>query len=338
MRIVRIIVCLMLLSASAEMYGQTKKVVRQQQSKPKTVTNNNRSTNNNKGTKSGVLIVDRKPETGSPVDISYRNGQKEMQIVAPVWRGQVIKGQAKDKFILRQASCTGLSSDLEKKLWKEFANWDDHKDYRIPKDGQKSDRVNNRDISKFPSTYNGRTLRYIDFYDNSTIAYYANNSRKYLNEDYMMVTDNNNQFYKLNFSAFSKAPYTKPGEEDFIIQDISCAHLIGDILYVQHGHNTYAYSSGGKNAYISAINLKYNKVLWTTEPLTCNCNFIIVDNTIICGYGFSAEPDYLYLVDIETGQRRQTLKVASGPSKIVKKGNQIHVLTYSEYYVFDIVR
>ena len=316
----------LLLLVMTPAWGQTKVVKRAGKA-------SGQSTN---GTKSGVIMVDRKTETGTPLDASYRNGQKEIQIPSPVWRGQVFKGQAKDKFKLRQVSSVSYGGNL--KEWMKNNNLsDDHQSYSIPKGSPKSDKVNNRDISKFPSTYNGRTLRYFDFYDNCTIAYYANNNWKYPTEDYIMVIDNKNQMYKLNFSTFSKAPYTKPGDEDFVMQEVSNAHIIGDILYIHHGHNTYAYSSGGKNAYISAIDLKYGKVLWTSAPLTSNCNFIIVDNTIICGYGFSAEPDYLYLVDISTGQRRQTLKVASGPDKIIKKGNQIHVLTYDHYYVYDIV-
>ncbi len=329
------IACLLILFVATTAYGQTKKVVRQvskpvaQKVTPKKAPASKSNT--------GVLMVDRKPETGIPLDDSYRTGQKEMRVASPVWRGQVFKGQPKDHFKLKQSSCTELPGDKKDKLLAVFKNAYDFKSYRIPKGKAVSSKVNNVDVSRFPSTYNGRILHSFNFYDNCTIAYYVNTSRKYQSTDYIMVVDKKNQMYILNFSAFSKAPYTNPGDEDFVIQDVSNAHLVGDILYVHHGHDTYAYSSGGKNAYISAIDLKYNKVLWTSAPLTCNSNFIIVGNTIICGYGFSAEPDYVYLVDMATGQRRQTLKVASGPSNIVKKGNQIHVLTYGEYYVFDIV-
>ena len=310
--------------------GQTKEVRRAQKQGA-----SNTSAKPSHAAKTGVKMVDRKAETGKPLDDSYSNGQKEMRIPSPTWGGIVFKGQPKDKFKLRQISGVANNSDMNE--WMKSNNLtNDHKSRSLSKGVWKGDNVGNKDVSRFPTTYQGRTLRYCDFYENCTVAYYANDSRKYREVDYIMLTDNRNRMYKLDFSAFSKAPYTKPGDEDFIIQQVSNAHIDGDILYIQHGHGTYAYSSGGKNAYISAIDLRYNKILWTTAPLTCNSNFIIVDNTIICGYGFSAEPDYLYLVDIATGQRRQTLKVATGPDKILKRGNQIHVLTYDHSYVYEI--
>ena len=96
-----------------------------------------------------------------------------------------------------------------------------------------------------------------------------------------------------------------------------------NILYF-YAYSTNAKSSYGKNVYISAIDLKSFKVIWTTKPLSCNSTFTLADNSIICGYGFSAESDYLFAFDKKTGARKQTLKLDKGPSYIVKD-NKIFV-------------
>lgn len=51
-------------------------------------------------------------------------------------------------------------------------------------------------------------------------------------------------------------------------------------------------------AYITALDKITGKVLWRTKPLISNAaNFEIIEDTLIAGYGFTAEPDYLYLLD-----------------------------------------
>ena len=70
--------------------------------------------------------------------------------------------------------------------------------------------------------------------------------------------------------------------------------LEGDVLYVSHAHSTYAKSSKGYNAYISAIDLKTGQLLWHSQPLVSNAyDFLVKGDAIIAGYGFTAENDYL---------------------------------------------
>ena len=76
------------------------------------------------------------------------------------------------------------------------------------------------------------------------------------------------------------------------------------------------------------------KQLWTTLPLTCNSSFDITGNSIVCGYGFTDEPDFVYVVDKTTGKRKQTIKVLNGPDDIVVKGKRVYVRTYSYDYLF----
>ena len=206
--------------------------------------------------------------------------------------------------------------------------------------GYKSDLPENQEKKGlFPNTIFGiYHIIYAEEYKDYWAVYYAERDG-YVGVKALSLYDKRlNNIATIDFSAFNYAPRIKEGDEDYVFQTISQAHLVGDILYIQHGHNTYASSSYNQNAYISAINITNGNILWTTKPLTCNSTFVILDNCILCGYGFTAEPDYLYVLDINTGARLKQYKVAKAPEILIVKDNLLYVRTYNKDYVFQILR
>ncbi len=147
------------------------------------------------------------------------------------------------------------------------------------------------------------------------------------------ITDDGQQtlYGAYNFDNFQYPPKARSGA-DHTLQYIK---IEGNIMYVAHTGNGYAKAFQGQTGYISAIDMRTNEILWTTEPLTCNSSFEIVGNSIICGYGFSDEPDYLFVVDKYSGQRVQKIFLKKGPQYVVVKGNRVYVRTYSYDYVFS---
>ena len=130
------------------------------------------------------------------------------------------------------------------------------------------------------------------------------------------------------------APYPK---DSLIRMRSGWAELRGQVLYVAHGHNTYAETSHGRNAYLSAIDTRDGELIWRSEPLVSNAHtFLIIDDVVITGYGFTAEPDYLFLLDRHTGKILGKTKVKSGPEYILLKEDRIHVRTYDHDYVFEL--
>ena len=82
-------------------------------------------------------------------------------------------------------------------------------------------------------------------------------------------------------------------------QFINWVQVVDNTLYASIGHNGYSSEEPWSN-YMVAIDMKTKKLLWRSEPNVSNFNnFKIVDDTIICGYGFTEEPDYLYLFIME---------------------------------------
>lgn len=126
-------------------------------------------------------------------------------------------------------------------------------------------------------------------------------------------------------------------EREFTEQRVGWAVVRDGVLFISHGHRTYAKSSGGKNAYISAIDLEDGALLWQSEPLVANAaNFLAEKGWIITGYGFTAEPDHLFILDATTGKTAETLELRKGPSYILRRDNLVHVRTYDTDYVFAI--
>ncbi len=142
----------------------------------------------------------------------------------------------------------------------------------------------------------------------------------------------------LNLCDFMYPPEYAAEDQDFVKEYIHYVHSEDGVLFVSMGHNTYA-SSASQNAYVMAFNIESGELLWKSTPLVSNAgNFAVLEDAIICGYGFTDEPDYLYILDKTTGAVQGEIKVKSGPDYIVEKDGKLYVRTYNMDYVFDIVR
>lgn len=143
-------------------------------------------------------------------------------------------------------------------------------------------------------------------------------------------------------SAFDFATYLQPprfakGERAFVDEGLQWADVEDGVLYVSSFHRTYAASSGGLNGYLTALDLKIGRLLWRSRPLVCNAStFLVRSNVILTGYGFTREPDYLYLLDRRTGAVLQTVRLRSGPEFLLAKGDRIYVRSYDTDYVFRL--
>ena len=60
----------------------------------------------------------------------------------------------------------------------------------------------------------------------------------------------------------------------------------------------------------------------------CTADFVLLNDTIVSGYGFTAEPDYLYAIDRATGKVQGRLLLPSAPQTIARHGNILTVVTY----------
>jgi len=141
--------------------------------------------------------------------------------------------------------------------------------------------------------------------------------------------------FAFDFHEFMLPPKYLIADRDFVSESVIWAAVKDNVLYVSNGHSTYARSSYGLNAYLTAIDVNSGRLLWRSAPLVSNSsNFLLYQDAIITGYGFSAEPHYLYVVNQKDGRVIQTIKLKKMAEYILNKGDNIFVRTYDTDYVF----
>lgn len=125
---------------------------------------------------------------------------------------------------------------------------------------------------------------------------------------------------------------TYPTDKWYINGNNAC--LRDGIFYGASVTNGYAQPD---TCFMFAYDLEDNKLLWRSADQTYNSmNFIIKDNVIICGYGFTSEDDYLYQRDLHTGEILSSLKLKKQPDLLVYQDHMLYVHTYSYNYTIEI--
>ncbi len=152
------------------------------------------------------------------------------------------------------------------------------------------------------------------------------------------ITVYNKEFDTLVDLDFSE--FVNPTDAQSEFTDVEVHYVYGNadgsIIYVSLGHNTYA-NDQPETAYIVAISMDNYAVLWKTCVQISNANnFVVIDDTIFTGYGFTDEPDYVYAIDRITGNIMEQYKVKTGPSYLYEQDGKLYVRTYDTNYVFEI--
>jgi hypothetical protein len=140
--------------------------------------------------------------------------------------------------------------------------------------------------------------------------------------------------YGFDFAAYGRPPRVRPGNGGLVYEQPQWAEERDGVLYVENAHLTYATASFGQNAYVTAIDLKTRRVRWRSPALVANAfNFLVTPHYVVAGYGFTNEPDYLYVLDRRTGHVLDRLLLPNGPETIRRTGNLLHVRTYDHVVV-----
>jgi len=138
--------------------------------------------------------------------------------------------------------------------------------------------------------------------------------------------------------AIDFATFLRPPSGDWL-EEIRWAREVDGVLYVAHAHLTYASATKRRNAYISAIDLKRKRLIWRSPALVANARtFVVAGDVIVSGYGFTAEPDFLYVLDRRTGRVIERLQVPSAPEIIKLRGTTLHVRTYDRQLMLELRR
>ena len=121
--------------------------------------------------------------------------------------------------------------------------------------------------------------------------------------------------------------------------ELRWAREVGGVLYVANAHRTYGSTTRNRNGYLTALDPRTGRVLWQSRSLVANADsFAVVGDVIVTGYGFTAEPDYLYVLDRGTGRVLARLSLPTGPETITADGTTLSVRTYDHRVVAQLRR
>ncbi|HEX8391669.1 MAG TPA: hypothetical protein VF665_04850 [Longimicrobium sp.] len=117
------------------------------------------------------------------------------------------------------------------------------------------------------------------------------------------------------------------------IQDIRYAD---GRLYFNEACQSYSREAGGACSALVRVDPVRRVVEWRTGPLTSNNVFLVRGPYIIAGYGFTAEPDALVLIDRLTGRVLDRKRLDSAHSYLEFAGDDLVVITTDRVHRFRI--
>lgn len=109
------------------------------------------------------------------------------------------------------------------------------------------------------------------------------------------------------------------------IQDIRYAD---GKLYFNEACQSYAREAGGRCSSLLRVDPLAERVEWRTPPLVSNDVFLLHGPHVIAAYGFTAEPDSLFVLDRESGRILARAGLETAHDYLEVKDGEVWVLTY----------
>lgn len=147
--------------------------------------------------------------------------------------------------------------------------------------------------------------------------------------------DMSRQLYDFDFSDF----LYEDGYEgkDYVDRGIYNCFITDDLLYLNISHRTYS-EDCPVNAFMMCVNINTGEVMWISQPLVSNSDdFARYGDNMITGYGFTAEDDYIYILNRYTGEVTDKIRVKKSPDHFAFVNHDLWVRTYSYDYEFSLI-
>lgn len=132
--------------------------------------------------------------------------------------------------------------------------------------------------------------------------------------------------------------YYAKGYEGVEFADRGVRHcfVTDNYLYLNIDSCTYA-ETCPDNAFMMCIDINTGETVWVSDTLVSNSyNFVRWGDNIITGYGFTAEDDFIYILNRYTGEVTEKIKLKKSPDYFAFVDGDLWVRTYSYDYVFSL--
>lgn len=176
-----------------------------------------------------------------------------------------------------------------------------------------------------PATWNGlHAVRAFDRGGGALILVFGKN---FGSGRYVAVFDSKKRLTSLlDFEAYRVPPTVLQDLPEIANECVQWADERDGVVYVQTSHPTYAATTKGKNAYITAVDAATGAMFWRSAPLVANQDtFAIRGSYIISGYAFTGEPKNLFVLDRSTGKIVSRLPVEKFPRVIMTRDDKVVV-------------
>lgn len=127
--------------------------------------------------------------------------------------------------------------------------------------------------------------------------------------------------------------------KDSLFQRVEWAVVKDGVLYFSECAST-APDKDSQGYYLVAVDINTDKTLWISKPRTVtSSNFLIVDNSIICGLGGSGIPDYIYVLNRYTGVKTREYWIPTAATWFaIGEDNTLYATLYDKHVAFKIVK
>ena len=127
--------------------------------------------------------------------------------------------------------------------------------------------------------------------------------------------------------------------KDSLFQRVEWAVVKDGILYFSECTLT-APDKNSQGNYLVAVDINTDETIWMSKPRTVNSsNFLIVDNSIICGLGGSGIPDYIYVLNRYTGVKTHEYWIPTAASWFaIGEDKNLYVTLYDKHVAFKITK
>ena len=127
--------------------------------------------------------------------------------------------------------------------------------------------------------------------------------------------------------------------KDSLFQRVEWAVVKDGILYFAECAST-APDKDSQGYYLVAVDINTDKTIWISKPRTVNSsNFLIVDNSIICGLGGSGIPDYIYVLNRYTGVKTREYWIPTAATWFaIGEDKNLYVTLYDKHVAFKITK
>ena len=127
--------------------------------------------------------------------------------------------------------------------------------------------------------------------------------------------------------------------KDSLFQRVEWAVVKDGVLYFSECAST-APDKNSQGYYLVAVDINTDETLWISKPRTVNSsNFLIIDNSIVCGVGGSGIPDYIYVLNRYTGVKTREYWIPTAATWFaIGEDKNLYVTLYDKHVAFKILK